>query len=270
MKAMSQTLILVTALGIPTGARAQKDSSTFVRDRAGCYALRLGRWSGPLPTNSPEAHTPPSRFRLDTVAVQTRPRSRFAVEPDQLVPGRMVASWIPMSKDSISMFWSTGFIGVRLRFVARGDSLVGVATAFRDAHAPGDPPDPSASVIATRINCALRTGQARGDTLFVSDRYIGKEVAGAEITAKFDASDARTTMLRLDAPVATINGRRWVLGDILVALSVNGNGFVAVWTVAGRKDVIEAYLAEFRSIVRTRHPIYDFGIRSLIVRCACD
>jgi len=55
-----------------------------------------------------------------------------------------------------------------------------------------------------------------------------------------------------------------------VALSVNGNGFVAVWTVAGPKDVIEAYLAEFRSIVRTKHPIYDFGIRSLIVRCACD
>jgi len=77
-------------------------------------------------------------------------------------------------------------------------------------------------------------------------------------------------MLRLDAPVATINGRLWVLGDILVALSVNGNGFVAVWTVAGPKDVIEAYLAEFRSIVRTKHPIYDFGIRSLIVRCACD
>jgi hypothetical protein len=175
-----------------------------------------------------------------------------------------------MSKDSINMFWSTGFIGVRLRFVARGDSLVGTATAFRDAHASGDPPDPSASVIATRVNCAPRAGQARGDTLFVSDRYLGKEVAGAEITAKFDSPDARTAMLRLDALVATIKGRRWVLGDILVTLSVNGNGFVAVWTVAGPKDVIEAYVADFRAIVRDRHPIYDFGIRSLIVRCACD
>ena len=151
MRMMCRTLVLLTAVVIPHGARAQQESSIRVHSHAGCYALVLGRWSGPLPTNSSEAHTPPSRFQLDTVAV--RPGSRFAVEPEQLVPGRMAASWAPLPHDSISLFWSTGFIGVRLRLAARGDSLVGTATAFHDAHFVGEPPDPSAPVVATRIPC---------------------------------------------------------------------------------------------------------------------
>jgi hypothetical protein len=151
MRMMRRTLVLLAAVVVPHGAHAQQDSSMRVRGRAGCYALTLGRWSGALPTNSPEAHTPPSAFRLDTVPV--RPGSRFAVEPDQLIPGRMAASWAPLPHDSISLFWSTGFIGVRLRLAARGDSLVGLATAFRDAHAPGDPPDPTAPVAAIRTPC---------------------------------------------------------------------------------------------------------------------
>lgn len=112
--------------------------------------------------------------------------------------------------------------------------------------------------------------QLRGDTLFVSDRYLGRPVAGAEITAKFDSATARTAAMRLDAPIATIDGRRWVLGDILVTLNVNGNGYVAVWTVAGPRDVIAVYLANVRESARTHHPIYDLGIRPLLVRCACD
>lgn len=126
------------------------------------------------------------------------------------------------------------------------------------------------AALVLALSASPVVAQMRGDTLFVSDRYLGKSTAGAELTAKFDSSSARTAMLRLDAPVATVNGRRWVLGDILVTLSLNGNGVVAVWTVAGPRDVIAAYLSDFRAIVRTRHPIYDFGIRSLVVRCACD
>jgi hypothetical protein len=151
MRTMSQMLILMTAFAIPAGARAQHDSSMRVHSRAGCYALTLGRWSGPLPTSNSEAHTPPSRFRLDTLVV--RPGSRFAVEPAQVVPGRMAASWAPVGNDSISVFWSTGYIGVRLRLAVRGDSLIGRATAFRDAHDLLDPPPASASVVATRTKC---------------------------------------------------------------------------------------------------------------------
>lgn len=128
------------------------------------------------------------------------------------------------------------------------------------------------AALLTSLVTASANAQARGDTLFVSDRYLANPAVGAEITAKFesDSSAARTAMLRLDAPVATIDGRRWVLGDLLVTLSVNGNGYVALWTVAGPKNVIEAYLAGLRALSRKRHPIYDFGVRSLIVRCACD
>lgn len=111
----------------------------------------------------------------------------------------------------------------------------------------------------------------RGDTLLVSDRYlVSTPAAGAALVAKFDSAAARTAMLRLDAPVTTFNGKRWLLGDILVTLDVNGNGYVATWTIAGPKEVIDAYLADFRLVVRSRHPIYDFGIRRLVVRCACD
>jgi hypothetical protein len=39
----------------------------------------------------------------------------------------MAASWALLPNDSISMFWSTGFVGVSLRFGVRGDSLVGIA-----------------------------------------------------------------------------------------------------------------------------------------------
>jgi hypothetical protein len=153
MSTVLQSLALIGAIGIATSVHAQTDTSALVRARSGCYALTLGRWSGPLPTSSPEAHTPPVRFRLDTIALMTRPGRRFAVDPAQVIPGRMAASWALLPNDSIGMFWSTGFIGVRLRLAVRGDSLVGFATAFRDAHSPLDPPDPTASVTATRAVC---------------------------------------------------------------------------------------------------------------------
>ena len=155
MRTIHQTLTVIMALGIAGVVRAQQDSAAVVQKRAGCYTLKLGRWSGTLPTNSPEAHTPPSWFRLDTEIV--RPGSRLAVEPAQVVPGRMPASWAPLRGDSISLFWSTGYIGVRLRLAVRGDSLVGLATAFRDSHTPLDPPNATASVLATRTKCAPGT-----------------------------------------------------------------------------------------------------------------
>ena len=154
MRRVNQVLILIAAIGVPGGVGAQRDASAHVRNRAGCYALALGPWSGPLPNGSPAPHTPPAQCRLDTLALQTNPRPRFVVEPARLVPGHMVASWALLPNDSISMFWSTGFVGVSLRLGVRGDSLVGIATTFHDGHFLGEPPDPSASAVATRIACA--------------------------------------------------------------------------------------------------------------------
>lgn len=128
------------------------------------------------------------------------------------------------------------------------------------------------SILLTCVGVQIGSAQARrGDTLFVSDNYlVDSTTAGIELVAKFDSATARTAMLRLDAPVVTIGGKRWVLGDILVTLDINGRGYVAIWTVAGPAKVIDAYVADFRALVRNRHPIYDFGIRKMVVRCACD
>ena len=128
------------------------------------------------------------------------------------------------------------------------------------------------SALLTTVLSVSGAARARGDTLFVADRYLVTAAVGARITAKFedDSSAARTAMLRLDTPIATINGKPWVLGDVLVSLGVNGNGVDATWTVAGPRNVIEGYLATLRTIARDRHPIYDFGVQSLVVRCACN
>ena len=144
----------------------QPAESAAVHRLSGCYRITLGSWSGPLPaTGMPAAHTPPAHFRLDTVAVQGRFASGYVVEPHALARQRRgvrPASWRPLGGDSLSVVWSTGFVGVTLRLVARGDTLVGRARTLHDAHAAGEPPDPEASVTAVRVRCEA---ELRGPTL---------------------------------------------------------------------------------------------------------
>jgi hypothetical protein len=109
------------------------------------------------------------------------------------------------------------------------------------------------------------------DTIWVSDRFFfDSTTTGARILAKFRTADARTSLLALDGPVTTIDGRRWTIGDILVRLDLNGNGFVAMWTVAGPRRVVETHLARVRELAENRRIIYDHDIRLMLVRCACD
>ena len=111
----------------------------------------------------------------------------------------------------------------------------------------------------------------RPETLFVADRFISDTTTmGARITAKFDSVSALARELDLTASVATYAGRTWRLRDILVITDFNGNGYVATWMVAGPRDVIEAHLARITTLTRDRRPIYDYGIKRLAVRCACD
>src|SRR5262249_53556370 len=124
-----------------------------VRNLSGCYTIMLGSWSGPLPAG-PAAHTPPAQFRLDTTSLALGAKPRFAVEPAHITAGRMAASWAVVPGDSIEMFSSAGYVGVTLRFAVRGESLVGVARTFHDAHYIGEPPDPSATAIALRTRCS--------------------------------------------------------------------------------------------------------------------
>lgn len=162
---MSNTLIrlrpaffAIAVFGFSRTLSAQaSDFASHVRKIAGCYTTHLGAWSGPLPsTGLPTAHTPPLHFQLDTLPV-TAGSASFAVQPAQLVQhSHMAASWALLPHDSIRLFWSTGFVGVTLRLSVRDDSLVGTATTFHDEHYRGEPPDPSASVVATRTACASR------------------------------------------------------------------------------------------------------------------
>ena len=60
-----------------------------------------------------------------------------------------------------------------------------------------------------------------------------------------------------------------MLSDILVTLDLDGNGFVAVWKIAGARRVVDAHLKHVRELAADRRVIYDFDIRRAIVRCAC-
>jgi hypothetical protein len=124
--------------------------------------------------------------------------------------------------------------------------------------------------LATAAPVAAQASPTRRDTVFVSDRFFADSTTtGARIVAKFESAEARAALLGLQGVVTTANGRQWVLGDILVHLDLVGNGYVATWSVAGPRSVVEAHLARVRELTRDRKPIYDHGIYTLVVRCAC-
>lgn len=154
------TAFAIAVLGFSRPLTAQAtDVAARIRQIAGCYTTHLGEWSGPLPaTGLPTAHTPPPRLELDTFPVSVG-SAWFAVQPARLVKqSRANAEWTLLPHDSIRLGWSTGFVGVSLRLGVRGDSLVGIAHTFHDAHYYGEPPDPSVEVIATRTDCRSTNG----------------------------------------------------------------------------------------------------------------
>ena len=113
-----------------------------------CYALTLGPWSGPFPSGSPELHQPPDTFQLLS---QAEGHYHHYVRPGlPALEGRGWTGWKRFSQDSIEVFWSTGFAGVRLLFTRLGDTLSGTATPFWDVIGPRQP---SATAIAIHIAC---------------------------------------------------------------------------------------------------------------------
>jgi hypothetical protein len=80
----------------------------------------------------------------------------------------------------------------------------------------------------------------------------------------------RALTLRLDAEIGKFDGRVWILSDILVSTDFNGNGYIAIWRVAGPTQVIDRHLAQIVAMTKNRDMIYDHGIRRLFVKCACD
>ncbi|GJG86473.1 hypothetical protein tb265_16540 [Gemmatimonadetes bacterium T265] len=125
-----------------------------MRALAGCYRLTVGSWQR-APAGGPTmtSQQPPARFRLDTVVLPPPFDHRFAVQPAKVAGGNWPAGR-SVAGDSVDLWWSTGFTGVRLRLAARGDTLVGRAETHHDSHVVGEPPDPEAPVRAVRTRCA--------------------------------------------------------------------------------------------------------------------
>ena len=126
------------------------------------------------------------------------------------------------------------------------------------------------------VLCILGAGELQAqtaaprDTIYVADRFLRAPVQGARIVAKFGNAATRAETIRLDAVVTKVDKKDWLLGDILVNADFDGNGFIAVWTVAGPKEVIDAHINAIRALSKDRSKIYDHGIIPVVVKCACD
>jgi hypothetical protein len=130
-----------------TNQRAVGDRAEPLRGD-NCYALMLGAWSGPFPSGSPEVHQPPDTFQLLSPA---EGHYHHYVRPGlPALGGRGWTGWKRFSNDSVEVFWSTGFAGVRLVFTRLGDTLSGTATSFWDVIGPQEP---IATATAIRIAC---------------------------------------------------------------------------------------------------------------------
>jgi hypothetical protein len=145
---------LLPILLTPT-ASAQVASPAY-RAFAGCYTLTLSSWSKPY-----QYPQPPKVFRLDTAQADTLQDGTIyrVVAPNPSGFGKFQPRWAFRSPTSIEVFWSTGFAGVTLHLVAKGDTLSGKAQAFSDIEAPGIV-EPSGFARAVRISCpqSLRAG----------------------------------------------------------------------------------------------------------------
>jgi hypothetical protein len=154
--------VLFTALS-PLAVRAQERAHPgaplppAVRRAAGCYrivrAADVIHTSGDTtaPTNR---ETLPPWFELVDTALAPPLDGLYALRPGTVIPGRkMIAVWRPKRPDSVIVSWSTGFHGIALALVARGDTLVGRSTAFSDAHVIGALEPAGTPILATRDVC---------------------------------------------------------------------------------------------------------------------
>ena len=115
----------------------------------------VGRLVGTISVRPSAEHIPPARFQLDSALLPPpfqRGKSR-RVLPAAIGGGarrNFPAGWRAVRADSIEVYWSTGFAGVRLHLRQRGDTLEGVAEAFYDVIGPTEP---TAHIRAVRGAC---------------------------------------------------------------------------------------------------------------------
>lgn len=113
-----------------------------------CYRLETGKWE------PPSYGTPPDEFHLraetGTSKFERGVRTVRPVIPSQGDPSGF---WQWISRDSVRVVWTDGFVGVVLRVRVSEDSLLeGTAKVFTDV--VGGPPLPQTEVVGRRIECA--------------------------------------------------------------------------------------------------------------------
>lgn len=120
----------------PLGAQAAPDQV------AACYEVRLGEWTGSVPSADSLAYSVPPRILLDPSAdatsspdaTENRMVRRLGVPEGALQTPHDRTGWVSISTDSARMFWSDGFIGVRARVEWTSTGFVGVARTFTDVN----------------------------------------------------------------------------------------------------------------------------------------
>lgn len=128
--------------------------------------------------------------------------------------------------------------------------------------------------IATLLLVALPLqAAAPQERLFLADKFIWSGEGGVRavrIFGKFNSRELMVENLALDHEVGRLSDLRnssalrvWTLGDILVSMELNANGFVGSWTVAGPRPLIDAYAARLTKANETRTIFYDFGLSEL-------
>jgi hypothetical protein len=124
----------------------------------GCYALTLGPWSGPFPSNYPGAHEPPALIRLDTTTLAPPFDNEGARQLEPTLRAfagwrRFPPRWRLLPGDSVQLVWTNGHAGLHVHAAVRGDSLVGLAQAFDDNRGALIV-QPSAEARGSRVSCA--------------------------------------------------------------------------------------------------------------------
>ena len=160
--------VMLVLLLVPASARGQQPvpdnaPSPNLARIAGCYRLRVGSWSDSNTAVGPTGlriH----RMRLpDVVQLDTARYGRLPSHFRRLSPqspeleGRraLPPGWRILSPDSVELFWSTGYTGIRVIVTSRGATLRGYAEAFSDV---GGSPRPRGVAQLERSSCPTASG----------------------------------------------------------------------------------------------------------------
>ena len=120
-------------------------------DFAGCYELRLSKWSPAIPLGKDEIFvTPPARIALTTTPDHTWDEHGLSATPTDKA-NRWIGTHSYWTSDAheVHIVWTTGFSGLTMDLEAQGSNLVGTAQTFWDFPRPQQ----TSHVTATRIPC---------------------------------------------------------------------------------------------------------------------